>query len=58
MKQFEAQGLVRLVTEEERQAGWSGIWKGTDKLRAWVELMCKTPFPIEMWVDPRSEEMV
>lgn len=58
IEQFAKQGIVRALTDEDRAAGWTGYWRGTDKCRAWVELMCKTPFPIEMWVDPRTEEMV
>lgn len=51
-------GIIRMTTSEEREAGWEGIYSGTEKGRAWVDLMCKTPFPIEMWVDPRTEEII
>jgi len=57
-KQFVLQGILRTPTDAEREAGWDNKYIATDKCRAWVELLCKTPFPIQMWVDPRTEEMV
>ena len=58
IKQFALQGLIQLTSDEQKKAGWTGKWIGTDKCRAWVTLMCRTPFPIEMWVDPRTEEIL
>lgn len=32
---------------------WGGDVVGTAKGRAWKELICATPFPVAVWVDPR-----
>lgn len=29
--------------------------RATDKAKAWVDLICQTPMPVQLWVDPRDE---
>lgn len=57
-EQFASEGILREPTDEERADGWDNKWIATEKCRAWVSLMCKTPLPIQIWIDPRNEEVV
>jgi hypothetical protein len=33
-------------------------FRPTPKLHAFVNLLCKTPLPVQKWVDPRTDEIV
>jgi hypothetical protein len=44
--------LVQLgLMRPDEQAG-SG-YRFTEKGKTWIELLCETPMPVEVWVDPR-----
>jgi hypothetical protein len=52
LKNFINDGL--LIPEEV------GTYKTTDKGKAWVEMICRTPYPEEKaaWIDPRNGELI
>jgi hypothetical protein len=31
-----------------------GLFTATDKGRAWLEMICATPMPVQQWIDPRA----
>ena len=35
-----------------------GAYTTTNKGRAWVQMICSTPLPVEAWIDPVTGEVV
>ena len=48
---FENEGLI---APYKRESGWTTTPKGA----AFVDMLCATPLPKQIWVDPRTEKAI
>ena len=51
--EMETEGLIISERNEERRVL---LWRATDKGKAWLDMLCKTPMPIASWSDPRTAQ--
>jgi hypothetical protein len=53
-------GKAGIVEWATASGSWESAWRLTAKGKAWVELICHTPYPIHstIWKDPRTNESI
>jgi DNA-binding PadR family transcriptional regulator len=53
IERFRSEGIIEEYSGERR-----GEFYTTDKGAAWLEIILRTPMPIEAWIDPRTKEVI
>lgn len=56
MDKLMANGL--LVAQARQTPIATMRYQPTQKLHAFVEMLCATPFPLQTWVDPRTDTVI
>jgi DNA-binding PadR family transcriptional regulator len=44
-----------ILERRDRDKPSTSKYAATEKGRAWLEIICATPYPVSHWIDPRSQ---